>query len=488
LKVQIEIDPTYIWRGAKELVGKFRIEHFLLLYFAVHMLQIAFPSDGSMIFDEAHYVPASVATLNGIAANAEHPPLPKIIGAISIAIFVNNWFAWRFPSVIMEIAALYLIYLIAKRFLGDPWALGGTMLLGLDTVFFIHGGSLLIDMPMFLFGFLAVELYFRKHYGWSAVSMGLAFISREMSIFLFAALGIYHLYVNRKSLRPIRKSVPLKIAIRYTVVAVLVLFILLTAYDLRYQPPRAVSVSSSVNAKIVLNGNGQPITTIYSTSLSTSKDVILDAYHHLVFIYQYHGPGGIVIDEPYAPYQYAWNWILPFDPVPHNGTFQQPDPFSAPTYFRVDVEVTTGGAATHYIPIWYHAQANLALWYGLWPALVGLGYVLLRWKPKEETTVPTERPKERKRTDSEAAKDTRATALFILSGMILNYVPWLALSILVRRIGFNYYMIYTLPFVALGLAFTWKLLPKGLGKPVLALNVLLALAFFIYYFPVHPMP
>jgi dolichyl-phosphate-mannose--protein O-mannosyl transferase len=477
-----------MWQGIKDLAGKFRIEHFLLLYFAVHMLQIAFPSDGSMIFDEAHYVPASVATLNGIAANAEHPPLPKIIGAISIAIFGNNWFAWRFPSVLMEIAALYLIYLIAKRFLGNPWALGGTMLLGLDTVFFIHGGTLLIDMPMFLFGYLAVELYFRKHYGWSAVSMGLAFFSREMSIFLFAALGIYHLYAHRKSLKPITKSIPLRIAVKYTLVAFLVMFILFTAYDLRFQPASAVSVSSNVNANIVLNATGQPLTTIYSTSLSTSKSLILWAPQHLNFIYGYHGPGGIVINEAYAPFQYAWNWILPFDPKPQNGTFQQPDPFSAPTYFRVDVDVTVNGVATHYIPIWYHAQANLALWYGFWPALVGLGYAIFRWKPKDETTASTEKPKERRRTDSDVGKDTRATAIFIFSGMILNYVPWLALSLLVRRIGFNYYMIYTLPFVAMGVAFTWKLLPKGLGKPVLALNVLLALAFFLYYFPVHPMP
>jgi dolichyl-phosphate-mannose--protein O-mannosyl transferase len=117
-----------------------------------------------------------------------------------------------------------------------------------------------------------------------------------------------------------------------------------------------------------------------------------------------------------------------------------------------------------------------------------LGYAVFKWKPKEETVASAEKPKERRRTDSEVARDTRATAIFILSGLILNYAPWLALSILIRRIGFNYYMIYTLPFVALGVAFTWKLLPKRLGKSVLALNVLLALAFFLYYFPVHPMP
>jgi hypothetical protein len=489
LKIELELNLKPIWRSLR----RFHVEHFLLLYFAVHMLQIAFPSDGSMIFDEAHYVPASVATLNGIAANAEHPPLPKIIGAIGIALFGNNWFGWRFPSVLMEIAFLFIFYLIAKRFFGDPWALGATMLLGLDTIFFIHGGTLLIDMPMFLFGFLAVELYFRKHYLLSAASMGLAFTAREMSIFLVAALGIYHLYVNRRSLKP-----GLKIGLKYMLIALIVFGALMQAYDWKYEPAQAVSVTNSVNANIVLNATGLPITTIFSTSASTSKDLITNPVQHVLFIFHYHGPGGIVIQEAYAPFQFAWNWILPFDPVPQNGTYQSPDPFSAPTYFRVDVAVTAGGVTKHYTPIWYHAQANLALWYAFWPALVGLVYGLFKRRTRRDIVASAgdlakDRTRVREGPPAEnayqlAASDQRATSLFILSGLILNYAPWLALSILVRRIGFNYYMIYTLPFIALGVVFTWKQLPQRIGKIVLYLNVLAALCFFIWFFPVHPMP
>ena len=231
MKLTFELDFDALWHGIKGIARGFHVEHFLLIYFAVHMLQIAFPSDGSMIFDEAHYVPASIATLNGIAANAEHPPLSKIISAIGIALLGNNWFGWRFPQVLMQVAFLYVFYLIARRLLRDPWALGATVLLGLDTVFFIHGGALLIDMAMFLFGFLSVELYFRKHYVWSAASMGLAFASREMSIFLFATLAIYHIYANRRSLKP-----ALKIGLAFTLIALVVFGGLMFAYDLKYQP------------------------------------------------------------------------------------------------------------------------------------------------------------------------------------------------------------------------------------------------------------
>lgn len=456
MKVRIEIDLGQIWNQAYHLASKFRIEHFLLIYLAMHMLQIAFPSDGSMIFDEAHYVPASVKTLEGVAANAEHPPLPKIIGAIGIALLGNNWFGWRFPQVIMQIAALYLFYLIAKRFLGDPWALGATMLLGLDTVFFIHGGALLIDMPAFLLGFGAIELYFRKHYWLSAATMGFAFLAREMSIFLFLTLAVYHLASHRHALKA-----GLKLGLQYTLIALLVFGSLLWMYDIQYQPATAVSVTNYVNANIVIGPNGTAVTTIYRTSQSVSKDVIWNPVQHVLFIARYHGPQGLVINEPYRAYQYAWNWISPIGIGPNSSI--APDLFDSPTYFRLDVEVTKGPAVTHYIPIWYRAQANPALWYGIWPALIALAWAFFR-------------------------KQEKLDALFVTTGILLNYVPWLVLSVAVRRIGFNYYMIYTLPFIALGVCFAWKQLPEKYGKKILFLNVLLALLFFWWFFPICPMP
>jgi 4-amino-4-deoxy-L-arabinose transferase-like glycosyltransferase len=431
---------------SKKYTVEFTVEYFLLLYLAAHMLQIAFPSDGSTIFDEAHYVPASVNTLAGIAANAEHPPLPKIIGAIGIALLGNNWFGWRFPQVLMQIGALYLFYLIAKRFLGDPWALGATMLLGLDTIFFIHGGALLIDMPSFLFGFLAIELYFRKRYGWSAASMGLALTAREMSIFLFATLGVYHIVTNRKTLKP-----AFKIGSRYLLLTLAVFGGLMFMYDLKYLPPKSVTVTNTMLENTVQNANGSAITTIVGTIQSVSEDLIWNPIAHVLFIAQYHGPQGLVLNQTYAPYQYAWNWILPNDP------------FNSPTYYRVDVDVATGGIFKHYSPVWYYSQANLPLWYGIWIAIAGLSYAI---KTRKEM----------------------GTASFMLMGIVSNYLPWVAMSLLVRRIGFNYYMIYTLPFIALGLAFTWKLLPTNIGLKLLSLNLLLAIAFFIWFFPVHPMP
>ncbi len=444
--MKIDIDFGKIVDNVKTSVeGNVWIFLFLAFIFAAHMLQIGFPSDGSMIFDEAHYVPAAIATLNGVAANAEHPPLPKLISALGIALLGNNWFGWRFPQVLMQIGALYLFYLIAKRFLGKGYGLGATMLLGLDTVFFIHGGALLIDMPSFLFSFLAYELYFRKHYASSASSMGLEFLAREMSLFYFINLAIYHLATNLKT-----RKAAWKTGVKYVTICSIVFLGSLWAYDLIYQPATSTNVTNYVNANIIVNGTGFPLTTIYSTVQSTSKNIMWNPIQNLIFIWQYHGPSGMDFpNRPYEPYDYAWNWILPVDP------------FNSPTYYRVDVAVSAGDVTKPSTTVWYTRTANLAVWYSFWIGLAGLCLMLIK---KRETI----------------------TTLFLGVGVAANYLPWIALSILFNRIGFNYYMIWTLPFIALTSAFTWRQFKYG--KAAMILQILLALAFFLYFFPIHPMP
>jgi len=457
MRIKFEIDLTAIWSRIVDIARQFNIGHFLLLYFAAHMLQIAFPSDGSMIFDEAHYIPASLKTLEWQGANAEHPPLPKMVGAIGIWLLGNNWFGWRFPQVVMQVAVLYLFYLIARRFSGERWALAGTMILGFDTIFFIHGGALLIDMPSFLFGLLALELYFRKRYNWSAASMGLGFLAREMSIFYFAALGVYHLTKNWRTVKPM-----LKLGLRYTLIALVVFGSLLWWYDLQFQVYSGMSVTNMVSQNIVLGpsttGNTTglvPVTTIIKTVQLTSKEMVWNPVQHVLFIWHYHGPTGMVIPTSTQPWTYPWNWILPTAP------------WDAPTYFRVDVAVSAGAESKHYIPIWYLAQPNLFLWYSFIPVIAGLVWL---WRRQ-----PTKHPQ----------------IAFVLAGLLVNFLPWVISRLLWERLGFNYYMIWALPYVACGLAMVCSNLPPRfakVGKLIMIIGVIYSVASFIWFFPVRPMP
>jgi 4-amino-4-deoxy-L-arabinose transferase-like glycosyltransferase len=411
------------------------------------MIQISFPNDGSMIFDEAHYTKAVKATLDGLGVNPEHLPISKLISALGMGLIGNNWFGWRFPQVLMQIAALYLLFLIGKRFLGDQFALGAVALLSFDNIFFIHGGTLLIDMASFVFGFAAIELYLRKRFKFSAVVMGIALCSREMIIFYFIGLAVYHVVTNRRTFKPM-----LKIGLVYLLISSASFFLVLGVYDLKFKPAISSNVSYIINKNVVLNASNFPMTTITSTSTQTSQVVISNPIEHIQFLWNYHGPSGMTVQEDYRPYQYAWNWILPVEP------------FNMPTYFRVDVQVSVGAETKHFTPIWYQSQANPLLWYGFWLALGAIPMALKR-------------------------KEDRPCILFFSVNMLVSYLPWVVLSIMVRRIGFNYYMIWTLPFVAIGIAYAWKaFLGEEKGKIMLALHVLAAFVFFLVFFPVRPYP
>jgi len=418
------------------------------------MMQIPFPPKDT-IFDETYYIPASQQTLQGIGVNPEHMPLPKIIGAIGIALLGNNWFGYRFPQVVMQIVALYLFYLLARRLLGDPWGLGATMLLGFDTVFFIHGGALLLDMPLFVFGFLAYELYFRNHYWASAVAMGVAAFSRETAIWYFIPLAIYHVYHNYHLNKQLLKRA-LVIGLRYSLIALLVFLSLLTAYDAAFHPVIGNTYTSIYTTVYVYGGNGTVVSTYISKSVSESNQTITNPVQHISWLLNYHT--SFQMNESYAPYDYAYNWISPIDLNGNHSLIM----FNNAFYYRLDVFVFYGGKTVDYTPIWYQEQGNLALWYGIWPALGFLIYELIR-KPQE-----------------------RSTAVLIMSGILANYLPWFFYNFTGRLFQFNYYMIWSLPFIAMGLAYAWKQLPAKYGKDVLALNVFLALLFFLWFFPIRP--
>ncbi len=380
MRIRFEIDLDYWVKRVDAFAHRDPWVIVLLMFvLAAHMVQIGFP-DSSKVFDEVHYSLSSLATLRGEAANAEHPPLPKLIGALGIGLFGDNWFGWRFPQVIMGIVGLFAFYLIVRRFLGDPWALGSTMILAVDPVFFIHGGTLLLDMAPFMFGFVAIELYLRGNLRLSAVMMGLAFLAREMTIFLFVALAVFHLVRGRARSMNMRRV--MKTGLTYTLIAFVVFMGLLWAYDLKFQVASAASITNYVSVNVVIDSNSSAITTIANTVQSTSKDLMWNPVQHLVFIYNYHGPQGMVIKANVDSFDFAWNWIQPVQFSRNGSVYPLSYMFNSPTYFRVDVDVTATGpegtTVKHYQPIWYRAQPNVFFWFSTIPVLASLVYGMLK--------------------------------------------------------------------------------------------------------------
>jgi hypothetical protein len=421
------------------------------------MLQIGYPGQGqcstACVFDETYVVQDALNLLQH-SIGTGRLPLPSIFGALGIYFFGNDPFAWRIFPVLFQVGALYFFFLIAKRFMGDRWGLAATMLLGFDTVWFIHGGLLLNDTTMFFFALGATELYFRKKYWQSATMMGLALLSREMVIFWALALVAYHFYANRASVKP-----ALKVGLKYAIVAFAVFFIILSAYDLAAHPQTGTSVGVIQSQNVVLNGT-TPFTTVTSDFTSTSTQFIENALQHVEYVYDSFGPGAYATaGGAYRPYKDPLSWIEPF--VVHNGTIQSAF-WVVDSYLTTNVTTSVNGVvASSYLIHYYSYQDNPAVWYGFIPCVAVCAYALY------------------KRKETEAA-------FYMLSGAVANYAPWLALGIFdSTRMGFNFYGIYTLPFSAMGFTFFFKTLPPKYGKPLMALDLLIAAIFFLWFFPTH---
>src|SRR5712692_9692114 len=107
------------------------------------------------IMDEVYYVPAAQTLLAGTrcqpyadACNLEHPYLAKALSALGIYLFKLTDFGWRIlPTILgtLSIPLLFAITYLLSRNLRIAYF--ASLLLAFDTLFFVHSGAALIDVP-----------------------------------------------------------------------------------------------------------------------------------------------------------------------------------------------------------------------------------------------------------------------------------------------------------------------------------------------------
>ena len=166
------------------------------------------PSNG-LIFDEAYYVNAARVILGvpagthygdavaGFDPNTEHPALGKLIIAGSIAVLGDNALAWRLPSLVFGLVALYAIYLIARDTTRSRWLpIAVTGLVSFDNLMLVHGriGTLdiLVLAPMLVGSWLAL----RHRWILAGVAMGIALLIKITAIYAVGAVLLYWLLTD----------------------------------------------------------------------------------------------------------------------------------------------------------------------------------------------------------------------------------------------------------------------------------------------------
>lgn len=177
--------------------------------------------EGSLIFDEWYYInvarvilgiPQSVGSNGqppyqnvpiGLDPNHEHPPLAKLLIALSMYLFGDNGYGWRLPSVVFGVFTIFIFYLLLKKVSEYNFVpLLGTLLLSFDNLTFVHSRIGTLDIFTVAFLILGVYWYFSGHPYLSAVGMTfstLCKITGLAGVFIVAAVHAARFVRKRKT-------------------------------------------------------------------------------------------------------------------------------------------------------------------------------------------------------------------------------------------------------------------------------------------------
>ncbi|HZW52820.1 MAG TPA: phospholipid carrier-dependent glycosyltransferase, partial [Candidatus Elarobacter sp.] len=110
----------------------------VLVAFVIAVVNIAWPTD--KVFDEIYFARSAAEYLNHIPQfEWTHPPLTKELIALSIAVFGDNSFGWRFLNVVIGALEVGVLYAFAKRLTGSTlFAAVAGLLLTFDGFHFVE--------------------------------------------------------------------------------------------------------------------------------------------------------------------------------------------------------------------------------------------------------------------------------------------------------------------------------------------------------------
>ena len=166
---------------------------------------------GSLIFDEWYYVNVARVILGlpqslgsnglppyqnvpvGLDPNHEHPPLAKLLIALSMHFLGDNGFGWRIPSVIFGSLAVLIFYLLLKKvstYKSVP--LLGVFLFSFDNLVFVHSRIATLDIFTVTFMMLGIYWYFSGHSYWSAFAMTLSTLCKITGAAGFVVIAVVH--------------------------------------------------------------------------------------------------------------------------------------------------------------------------------------------------------------------------------------------------------------------------------------------------------
>ena len=161
------------------------------------------PNTHTLIFDESYYVNAA-RVIDGIRPpsgvpyagaplhddpNAEHPQLAKLIMAVTIKLFGDDPWGWRFGSILFGLIALVAMYALVRAARGSPWlAVGATAVMALDNLALLHGRIATLDIYFLAMTLIAATLYLRDRPWLAGAALG---VGACMKLVALAVLPVF---------------------------------------------------------------------------------------------------------------------------------------------------------------------------------------------------------------------------------------------------------------------------------------------------------
>ncbi len=174
----------------------------LLLAFVVRAVWLDQPP-GGLIWDEAYYVNAArvidglpvppqehyADAPPGIDPNAEHPPLGKVLIALSISVLGDGPLGWRLPSLVAGMVALFAFYGIVRGAGAGPWlAILALALLAFDNLTHVHGRIATLDILVLAPMLVGAWLASRGRWALAGIAIGIALLVKLTAVFAAVAL------------------------------------------------------------------------------------------------------------------------------------------------------------------------------------------------------------------------------------------------------------------------------------------------------------
>lgn len=169
----------------------------------------AFRAIGMMDFDEAGQQTTPLEWYDGHIpwwthlSFHDHPPLVFLIQHFSIRAFGENNFAYRFPSVLMGIASVYLLYLVGTLLYSRPVGLLGALLLAV-TVNHIYISRIGLQEAYVIFFMLLSAYFFLKalkkdsYFLLTGIALGLGLLAKYNVGIMAPVMATYFAFYQRQ--------------------------------------------------------------------------------------------------------------------------------------------------------------------------------------------------------------------------------------------------------------------------------------------------